>query len=779
VQEIGGKAFFLRRFVEQWKLNRFGDRECFAATRIAFIVIVIVRRPNNMAQFNSQSGVTPISGAIHKYFDLSLYLLVLMAFGTLASTGGLDLATLLLAGTALAMRGYLLVKERSVVVSRRWTTPLTIVYFIFYACDYLLLSRSFLLATVHLVLFAVVVRTFSLRRDRDNTMLAILAFLMVLASAVLTVDSVFLFFFAAFLLTAVVTFILMEMRRSGKEAQFQAQHSRDAQEHRRLALSLARIAPALMAMILAGAAAVFFLLPRMSTGYLGGYSFGTDYSTGFSDRVQLGGIGQIQQSDAVVMHIQIDGDRHGQYALHWRGIALANFDGKNWSNPRTSYVLQRDADGGFPVPLFAQGSAIVVKPAQMAARPENLIHYRVLMEPIGTNLFFLAPWARRVSGTYRLLEIDAGGAVSNRDTQRAVNMYEADSDISTPPPRQLEAAGNNLPAFTIPYLQLPRLDPRIPRLAAQVAGSESNAYDKAIALERYLKTSYGYTLQLPRAPVADPLANFLFERKQGHCEYFASSMAVMLRTLRIPSRVVNGFRSAEFNDLTGNYVVRAKDAHAWVEAFFPGDGWITFDPTPGGAIGSPQGWERAMLYLDAAASFWREWVISYDSSHQYVLSQAVMSGSRGSWERARLWGKLRYESLLNWAKRNRRAVEHAPEKWGAEIAAIIILLLGMANAGRIVRALRARRLQAHPERSPDEAAAMWYERMARHLARRGMRKAETQTPKEFVRLIQNEALRQRVERFTEAYESARFGNSSEDALRLRDMYDEVEWAAKK
>jgi len=97
---------------------------------------------------------------------------------------------------------------------------------------------------------------------------------------------------------------------------------------------------------------------------------------------------------------------------------------------------------------------------------------------------------------------------------------------------------------------------------------------------------YGYTLQLLSTPVADPLANFLFVRKQGHCEYFASSMAVMLRTLHIPARVVNGFRSDEFNDVTGNYVVRAKNAHSWVEAYFPGYGWTTFDPTPGGDIGN-------------------------------------------------------------------------------------------------------------------------------------------------------------------------------------------------
>src|SRR6266478_7982759 len=132
----------------------------------------------------AHSGYISMATAIDRYFIVSLYLLVLMGFGTLASTGGLDLATILLVGGALAARGYLLAERRRVVISERWTTPLTIAYFIFYAGDYFLLSRSFLTATVHLVLFAVVVRMFSLRRERDYTMLAVLAFLMVLASAV-------------------------------------------------------------------------------------------------------------------------------------------------------------------------------------------------------------------------------------------------------------------------------------------------------------------------------------------------------------------------------------------------------------------------------------------------------------------------------------------------------------------------------------------------------------------------------------------------------------------
>jgi transglutaminase-like putative cysteine protease len=734
---------------------------------------------SSMPQPIPQLDVIPLSQAINKYFDLSVYFLVLMGFGTIASTGMLDWPTIVLVGSALAVRGYLLAERRRIVFSERWTTPLTIAYFIFYAGDYFVFSRSFLTATVHLVLFAVVVRTFSLRRDRDYTTLAILAFLMVLASAVLTVDSVFLLFFAGFTLMAVATFVLMEMRRSGRAAAFQARHSQDAQEHRHLAFSLARITPALVMMILLGAAGMFFLLPRMSAGYLGGYSFGTDISTGFSDRVQLGRIGQIQQSDAVVMHIQIDGDRRGQYALHWRGVALTTFNGQDWSNPHTPYGLQRQADGGFTIPFFIQG---VAPPALLQTRANlnrNLIHYRVLMEPIGTNVFFLAPWARRVTGAYRALQVDAGGAVSDVDTQRSVNIYEADSDISRPSAGQLREAGELLPKFALSYLQLPELDARIPRLAVQITASSSNNYDKAVALEGYLQSHYGYTLQLPRVPVADPLANFLFERRQGHCEYFASSMAVMLRTLRIPSRVVNGFRSEEFNDLSGNYVVRAKNAHAWVEAYFPGYGWVTFDPTPGGAVGSPQGWGRAMLYLDAAASFWREWVVSYDASHQYILGQSVLSGTRTSWERARMWARLRYARLMNLARKSQRGVEHSPGRWLGAGLAVTGLLLVLANIARIARMIRTRGLRAHPERSPDQAAVMWYERMARYLARRGVRKTTSQTAQEFVRVIEEGRLRTQVGKFTDAYESARFGNSPDDAVRLPELYEAVEAATRK
>ena len=730
-----------------------------------------------MSSLSTQPGVIPLQRAIDFYFELALYLLVLTGFATLASTGGLDLPSIILVGAALAVRGYFVAKRRPVIISERWTTPLTLGYFLFFGADYFVVSHSFLPATIHLALFGVVVRMFSLRRERDYIMLSILAFLMVLSSAVLTVDSTFLFSFAAFTLMAVATFVLMEMRRSGHAASIQARHTNDPFEHRNLAFSLLLTSPALLLMILAAGAVVFFVLPRMSTGYLGGYSFGTDFSSGFSDHVQLGQIGQIQQSNAVVMHVQIDGDTTGRYDLHWRGVALANFDGTTWSKSPDAFILTRREDGSFIVPRFDNPELRSYVTANL--RREQMIHYRVLMEPIGTNVFFLAPWTRSVTGTYRMLAGDSGAAIYDFDPAHPVNRYEADSDIAKPSSGELRTAGADYPPqIAAAYLRLPAVDPRVQQLAGQVIGTAQNDHDKAAAIENYLRTHYGYTLELPRTKVKDPIANFLFERKRGHCEYFASAMAVMLRTEGIPSRVVNGFRSDEFNDLTGNYVVRAKDAHSWVEAYFPGYGWQTFDPTPAGNGGTPQGWARLALYVDAMASFWRDWIVSYDTTHQYVLGQAALNGTRGLWENARAWASAHYESMLKWAQRSQDRVQNSPARWTFLGGVIAITLLLMANLGRVARWLHEKWLQANPQRSPEQAAAMWYARMSRVLARQGVKKTPAQTPQEFVQKIEDDRLREPVAHFTAVYESARFGNSADDAQKLPELYEEVELAAR-
>jgi transglutaminase-like putative cysteine protease len=530
-----------------------------------------------------------------------------------------------------------------------------------------------------------------------------------------------------------------------------------------MAFSLGALAPILVGLTLLGGAGIFFLLPRISTGYLGGFSGGTDLSTGFSETVRLGKIGQIQQSNAVVMHVQIEGDRQGQYELKWRGVALSVFDGKTWTNPSEHYSLTPGVGGVFGL----------WRPAPRSLQPK-LIRYRVLMEPIGSNVFFLASRPRSLKGPYSLLSMDRTGAIFDQDVEHPVTVYDAESDIAQPSRTELAGTdGEYRSADLRIYLQLPSLDPRIPQLAKEVTAQATNNYDKAAAIERYLSTRYQYTLQLPRIEPRDPLGNFLFERRQGHCEYFASSMAVMLRTLGIPARVVNGFRTAEFNDVTSSYVIRASSAHSWVEANFPGYGWIEFDPTPAGAAVQHGPWDRLMLYLDAAASFWREWVVNYDASHQRALGQDALRGTRSLVDGLRIWAHHEYAAMLRDARRANNAISRSPGFWGG-IGTFALLALFLILNVRVIRTwIRTRRLTLHPEEAPDEAAALWYRKLTRQLARKGLRKTESQTPREFADAIEAQPLKTRVEKFTNAYEAARFGGSSEEASRLPELYEEA------
>jgi transglutaminase-like putative cysteine protease len=712
----------------------------------------------------------PLRDAIGRYFEVALYLLAFTGFGTLASTGGLDVPTTLLVCSALLFRGYLLAKRETLQVSERWTTILTIAYVGFYLIDYFYLSGGFLTATVHLVLFVMVVRMFSAQRDRDHYFIAIIAFLMVLAAAVLTVDSIFLAAFAGFLLVAVVTVILMEMNHAARKASIQSKETSDARAYRHMAMSLASASPVIVLFILMGAAAIFFVLPRFSAGYLSAYAPSNELTTGFSDRVQLGSIGTIQQSSAVVMHIKIDGDRTGAYDLKWRGVSLSEFDGRTWSTPHLRDRITPQSNGEFH--LNTRLSRAAPSPR------EQTIHYQVLLEPFGSNVFFLAPTALTLRGNYRAIAIDSGTAVFNLDLEHSVERYEATSLITRDDaPRVLSERVS--PEMLAPDLRLPAmLDPRIPLLAEQVSASATDNYNKALAVENYLKTKFGYTLQLPRVPPHDPLANFLFERRQGHCEYFASAMAVMLRSLGIPSRVVNGFRSGEFNDVSSQYVVRASNAHSWVEAYFPDRGWISFDPTPAATSELRTGWGRIMLYLDAAASFWREWIVSYDVGHQRLLGQQARRSSRQILADLQHWARQKYASVMTQVRHISRTLSKQSGRWTLGGILAVILLTLLANSLRLWRALRTWRLAKQPSRSPSMAATIWYERMLRVAAKRGCHKSPAQTPSEFVISIEDPLMRTSVARFTRGYERARFGDSLEDANCLADLYDEVSSATR-
>lgn len=707
---------------------------------------------------------TPLPVAIGKYFDVCLYLLAFTGFATLASTGGLDLPTTLLVSAAFLFRGYLLAEQRKLIIPERWTTFLTVLYVGFYLADYFLLSGSFLTSTVHLVLFVLIVRLFSAQRDRDQYFIAIISFLMVMAAAVLTVDSTFFFAFAAFMLIAVITVILMEMKHAANHASIRPKETADVTAHRHMAFSLAGITPALVVLILSGAGAIFFLLPRFSAGYLSTYAASSELSTGFSDQVHLGTIGRIQQSSAVVMHIKIDGDQAGAYDLKWRGVSLSDFDGNTWSNPHKRHIASRMVNGAFDISNQANSSL----PRQ------RIIHYEVLMEPMGNNVFFLASTAQQLAGDYRIVAVDDAGAVFDLDIQHPIGRYQGTSVIPQAGETQSVHPATYRRDQLKEYLNVPAtLDPRIPALAQTITTSLGDNYEKAVAIEGYLRSKFGYTLQLPRTAPRDPLANFLFERRQGHCEYFASAMAVLLRTQNIPSRVVNGFRTGEFNDISSQYVVRASNAHSWVEAYFPERGWVSFDPTPAGIGELHTGWGRLLLYFDAAASFWREWIVSYDVGHQRMLGTEVRQNTRQMLGDLRRWARLKYAKIMKTVRQTSKQLAHQPVGWTLAGVLSVILLLLVSNAQRILHGLRSWQLARQPDKHPSAAAGVWYERMLRVAARKGWKKKPAQTPTEFAKSIENDRLRDSVALFTRHYQKARFGDSTEDASELPELYEEI------
>jgi transglutaminase-like putative cysteine protease len=572
---------------------------------------------------------------------------------------------------------------------------------------------------------------------------------------------------------AIATFVSFEMRRTARIADSVDGLSMNGQGSRygvaKVNTSLSRTALALGVSILVGASVLFFVLPRISGGYLGAFAHGSDPVSGFRDSIQLGQIGRIQQSSQVVMHLQISG-QHSGFDGKLRGSILTRFDGRTWSDaprymnvmtsPAGRYDLSNETLAADP---YLERTSINHKTVAMP--------YRVMMEPTMSSVLFLAKGTLQLDGNFRQIAFDNAQSYINLDGSHPTNTYSVVANITPPDPAELRTTGTDYPArFSMRYLQLPPVDPRITSLARQVTANAHTPYDKARAIESYLQQNYGYTLELPAVPPKDPLANFLFERRQGHCEYFASAMAIMLRTLSIPTRVATGFRGGEFNDLTGSYIIRARDAHAWVEVYFPDQGWVTFDPTAYAPLSSTSFLDRLRLYTDAMNEFWHEWVVNYDFAHQRALTATLTNDSvrTGVSLRERLTDL--YQRMLQRARGARGALSASPTQqleWTGVALAFVLLL---ALTPRLAKWLQAYRLARNPERAPEAAAALWYSRTTQHLARYGWRKSPAQTPVEFAESIDHGAIRGMMEEFTEQYEQARFGHSTESASRLPELF---------
>ena len=188
--------------------------------------------------------------------------------------------------------------------------------------------------------------------------------------------------------------------------------------------------------------------------------------------------------------------------------------------------------------------------------------------------------ALRVSGQMPIY--DDVEAVFSQDDVAEGDTYAVTGLTSTAGPDQLRDAGDDYPTWvTDRYLGLPEtITDRTRDLASQLAAGQSNAFDTALAVEEYVRSTIAYNENIDAPPDDQDVVDYvLFERQEGYCEYYASAMAVLLRAEGIPSRVVGGYFPAPYDANEGGHLYREKNAHLWVEVFFPNYGWIPFEPT--------------------------------------------------------------------------------------------------------------------------------------------------------------------------------------------------------
>ena len=498
--------------------------------------------------------------------------------------------------------------------------------------------------------------------------------------------------------------------------------------------------------------------------------------SGFSDDVELGQIGEIKKNSTVVMRVRT-GKPVGYPTLRWRGIALSSFDGKRWSSPEHDSVT---------IPAGMNGWInLSERPAEPADPTATILRYTILLQPVATDTMFAPANAVSIRGNLSgegsspelgarrsYIIRDSTGSLFNPFHNFSTIRYEGFSLLPARNVPRLRAASTEYSEeIRNIYLQLPKLDPRIPELAKQITARAQTPFDKTIALENYLRSHYAYNLNLTGKPGDDPLAHFLFETRSGHCEYFASAMAIMLRTLDIPTREVNGFLPGEYNDLGEDYIVRASDAHSWVEVYFPGTGWMTFDPTPPGAEDAGGFFSRLGQYMDWFELSWNEWVINYDFIHQILLAQTMQRTSRSWTETARSWFTHQQAKGRRWMR--------SRNDWLRLLIPCVIVLFLMALRFDLVVAFVRRLWLSWQLRSPELArsnpqlASRLYGELLYLLARRGFARQPTQTPFEFAAAVSQPRLAPAVYEFTQCYTQARFGGAPCDTIRLRALLEQI------
>ncbi len=350
------------------------------------------------------------------------------------------------------------------------------------------------------------------------------------------------------------------------------------------------------------ALAIFTFLPRALNPFWMGFAAGARPVSGFSDQLQLGQVGRLSLSGATAFRAQMDDPPRPLAAPpYWRGVVMEVTDGRRWSLAPTPQSYTAERRGG-------------------AAR----ITYFV--EPHGERELFILEQPLMVVANFRTLPRSPSRVWRLSAPLLKPIRYQGfsrPSDRRSDPLLESERRLNlSLPAD---------FSPRIAALSARLAGGETDPAVAAGKLTAFFASGFVYSLDVPRSD-GDPLEAFLFSHLTGYCEYFASALALMLRSAGIPARLVGGYLGGEYNPAGGYYLVRQSAAHTWVEAWLPGSGWTRLDPTPAaGELGMTLASRRARkprLWLDALRMKWNSWVVQYDTETQVEILRLAGRGLR-------------------------------------------------------------------------------------------------------------------------------------------------------
>ena len=608
-------------------------------------------------------------------------------------------------------------------------------------------------ALAHLITFLSAVKLLQVKNNRDWVFLYLISFFEVLLAAGLSLSPIFLASLSLYLPCAISTVIAFEIRKARRsvplvetrllvppEGRVFRRLSSLAGKRNVAVRRLPVVACGLIVLIIILALPLFLVAPRAGSPGITRGSGGLSNLIGFSETVALGTIGELKRNDDVVMRVRIE--ERGALdttELKWRGVALDDFNGKSWKkSPEARQFVERVSERGF----FRLGTTDT---------RHALTTQTIFLEPLDSPVLFAASRALAVQATQGDLpyvRVDGEGSLQTRHHDFDRLIYKAFSDVRDPDVEVLRQDLQPYPLSYERYLKLPQmLDPRVRTYAQTLvlnAGAR-NRYDIAKAFESHFRENFGYTLQMT-AGGKDPLADFLFRVKAGHCEYFSTAMAVMLRTEGIATRVVNGFLPGEYNGTADVFTVRQSDAHSWVEVYFPGtNAWVTFDPTPAAGRVEPQhaGFTAALSkYAEAFELLWFQYVVGYDRQEQRTLATSLHNQA------------TRYQYTV--AKAVDRLQRLSSPLWQQPVWALVLLALLAAIALLLIRfkrfGWRGLKIKTRPVDSA-RSAIEFYERLTRLLIRKGFKRAPDQTPLEFATSAGlNEAVI-----ITGAYNRVRFG----------------------